>query len=364
VLRLDQEKAPEILRQAAILLEQENKRLVALVLELQRKLLTAQGKGEDAKQLRLQLAELEQKLSKQTKKLFGRSSEKRNGQEPSAEQSQQQSQQPPAKTGHGPRPQPRLPVIEQEHSLDEADKICPKCGGQLHEWEGQTVDSEQIDVVERVFVVRKHKRKKYVCDCGDCIETAEGPLKLFERSRYSIDFAVEVAASTYLDHIPLERQVRIMHREGPDTDSQTLWNQLDALAVPLRQTYARLLTHILGHDVIGADETTWKILGDKKAEKSSKTWQMWAVACPTAVYYKIQQSRSTACAEELLGGFEGTVMCDGYYAYEALAKKYECIEIAHCWSHTRRKFVEIKGVFSKRDRANSSSGSSAICNRI
>jgi len=132
-----------------------------------------------------------------------------------------------------------------------------------------------------------------------------------------------------------------MHREGLDIDSQTLWNQLDALAVPLRQAYARLLTHILDHDVIGADETTWKVLGDKKAEKSSKTWQMWAVACATAVYYKIQESRSTACAEELLGGFEGTVMCDGYCAYEALAKKYECIEIAHCWSHTRRKFVEI-----------------------
>ena len=78
MLRLDQEKDPEILRQAAILLEQENKRLVALVMDLQRKLLAAQGKGEDDAQLRLRLAELEEKLTKQTKKLFGRSSEKRN----------------------------------------------------------------------------------------------------------------------------------------------------------------------------------------------------------------------------------------------------------------------------------------------
>jgi len=30
--------------------------------------------------------------------------------------------------------------------------------------------------------------------------------------RYSADFAVEVAISKYLDHLPLERQVRIMRR--------------------------------------------------------------------------------------------------------------------------------------------------------
>lgn len=342
-MRLDQEKDPEILRQAAILLEQENKRLVALVLDLQLKLLTAQGKGEDDKQLRLRLAELEEKLSKQTKKLFGRSSEKRND----SEASEPEQKEPRAKTGHGPRSQPRLPVIEQEHSLDEADKICPQCGGDLHEWEGQTEDSEQVDVVERTFVIRKHKRKKYVCNCGGCVETAEGPLKLFDRSRYSINFAIEVAASKYLDHIPLERQVRIMHREGLDIDSQTLWNQIDALAVPLRGAYARLLTHILSHDVIGADETTWKVLGDKKSDKPSKTWHMWAAGCATGVYYKTQESRSTECAEELLGAFNGTVMCDGYYAYAAIAKKYDCIEIANCWSHARRKFVEIEEFFPK-----------------
>jgi hypothetical protein len=44
----------------------------------------------------------------------------------------------------------------------------------------------------------------------------------------------------YLDHMPLERQVRIMRREGLTIDSQTLWDQIHALSRHLRPTYEAL----------------------------------------------------------------------------------------------------------------------------
>ena len=56
-MRLDMEKNLDTVRQAALLLEAENKKLVAKNLELQRELLKL--KGLDAKQLELKLAELE-----------------------------------------------------------------------------------------------------------------------------------------------------------------------------------------------------------------------------------------------------------------------------------------------------------------
>jgi transposase len=337
VLRLKDEKDPEVLRKAALILEQENKRLVAQVLDLQRKLLKAQGKGGDTHELQLRLAQLEQQLDKRNRLLFGDSSEKRGGADDAKPRGK--------RTGHGPRPQPELPVVEQQHELDEADQVCPACGGQLHEWDGQTEDSDEIDVIERRFVVRRHKRKKYVCKCGGCVETAPGPTKLVEGGRYSVDFAIEVAIGKYLDHLPLERQVRIMRREGLEIDSQTLWNQLDTLAVVLRPAYARLLDFIVSRDVIGADETTWKLLAGKKGKRGSKTWQMWAVGCEDAVYYKIQQNRSLDSAIKLLGQYEGTVVCDGYQVYSALQKRYRCIELAQCWAHVRRKFVEAERAF-------------------
>ncbi len=40
----------------------------------------------------------------------------------------------------------------------------------------------------------QHKRQKYACSCHAVVNTAPGPLKLIEGGRYSIDFAIEVAA--------------------------------------------------------------------------------------------------------------------------------------------------------------------------
>jgi transposase len=59
-------------------------------------------------------------------------------------------------------------------------------------------------------------------------------------ARYSPAFAIEVAVSKYADHLPLERQVRIMRREGLMVDSQTLWDQLATVAEVLRPTYEAL----------------------------------------------------------------------------------------------------------------------------
>lgn len=41
-----------------------------------------------------------------------------------------------------------------------------------------------------------------------------------------------------------------------------------------------------------------------------------------------------------LGDFEGTLLVDGYKAYDTLAKRKMVIRLAHCWAHVRRKFLE------------------------
>jgi transposase len=139
-----------------------------------------------------------------------------------------------ARTRSGPTPQPALPVIEREFSLDDADRPCPSCGGRLEEMAGQFEISEMVDVVEVSYHVVRVKQRKYVCRCGGCVETAPGPERATPGGRYSLEFAVKVALDKYLDHIPLARQERILERHGLDVTSQTLWDQLWAIAQPLR----------------------------------------------------------------------------------------------------------------------------------
>jgi hypothetical protein len=94
------------------------------------------------------------------------------------------------------------------------------------------------------------------------VVTAPGPEKLIPGGRYTVEFAVEVAVGKYTDHLPLERQVRMMAREGLEVDSQTLWDQVHALAMHLKPP-----TKPCGKSPFGAgappDETRWPLLGKK-----------------------------------------------------------------------------------------------------
>jgi hypothetical protein len=105
-----------------------------------------------------------------------------------------------------------------------------------------------------------------------------------------------------------------MRRQGLQIDSQTLWDQLFALCAHLQAAYEALHDHVLSHPVVGADETMRRLMG-KKGVTNTKRWQVLALSCPDAVYYQLHPSRGADATAELLRDFAGTVMCDGYSAY-------------------------------------------------
>jgi transposase len=337
VIEIETETDVRLLRQVALLQEREIERLHRRIGELVGALAKAQGQDATAA-LQLELLQLQEQLAVQRKALFGRSSERRTSPSPSDAQ-----RSPQAKTGHGPRPQTELPRVEVLHTLDPADQLCTACGGTLREMTGQFEESEEVDVVERSFRIVRHKRQKYRCACGGCIETALGPPKLVPGGRYSVDFAVAVAVAKYVDHLPLARQVRQMARAGLTVDTQTLWDQLQALHRHLLPTYEALHAHTLGFPVVGADETVWPLL----EKGGSKRWYAWSIATPDAVFYRVDASRSAEAARALLRDYAGIVVCDGYSAYQTLASAREGprFTLAHCWSHVRRKFVEAEPAY-------------------
>jgi transposase len=325
----------ERLRQMAVLLEAENARLHRRLVELTRAL--AEAKGTAQTQLVLEIARLQEQLAARTRALFGPSSERRgHGARPDADHA------PATARGHGPRTQASLPLVEVVHTRPDDTTPCPQCGGTLEPWKDQYEDAEELDVVERSFRIVRHRRQKYRCRCGACIVTAPGPAKLIAGGRYSVGFAVAVAVAKYLDHLPLARQVRQMARSGLRVDTQTLWDQLLALSHHLTPTYEALLAHVLSAPVLGADETTWQLMEPGR----SKTWWVWALCRSDAVVYRLLGTRSADGARQVLGDYRGIVLCDGYAAYRALAKRTggeragPTITLAHCWAHVRRQYVE------------------------
>jgi transposase len=341
-LDLRKEKDPEILRQAALLLERENQHLVRQIAKLVQEITTLRG-GNGAEAAR-RLEQLELQLARLQKDLFGPKSERSNA---TPDDKGDGDKTPPAKkNGHGRRAQPLLPLIGRSYDLDEADRVCTQCGQHLEVFAGQAERSNEVHVVRRVFINLEHVQQKYRCPNGCCIETAPGPRKLFRGARYSIGFALEVAIQKYLFHMPLARQVRQMRGEGLEIDTQTLWDQLERLATILGPAYERVRAFVLSHPVVGADETKWRMMGKAGPEvETGKTWQVWTLAVPRGVYYRIQDSRSHHAAMKMLEGFKGVVMCDGYKAYNLAAEKLGGVLIAHCWAHVRRAFKDIAEFF-------------------
>jgi transposase len=232
--------------------------------------------------------------------------------------------------------QPTLPSIEQVFELDAADMTCPSCGGDLRPMKGQFETSEMVDVVEVSYRVIQVKQQKYACKCGGCIETALGPERATPGGRYSLDLAIKIAIDKYLDHIPLERQRRILRRHGLVITTQTLWDQLHVLGRRLEAASRALLARVLAQPVIGLDQTSWKRLDGK----APTPWQMWCLTAPGAVVHRIRDDKGAATFKALVGSYCGVIVCDALKTHEAGARGNDAIALAGCWAHVFRKFEE------------------------
>ena len=74
----------------------------------------------------------------------------------------------------------------------------------------------------------------------------------------------------------------------------------------------------------------------------------WRGPEPPGVAYTYAPGRGAVHALKLLDTYTGIVQCDGYAAYKTLTNperknsRAETVTLAFCWSHLRRRFVEIE----------------------
>lgn len=330
MLKIDQIQDPEKLRQVAVLLDRTvddlQERVKILTFEI------AQLRGEAMAQVNFSFS-----LAAVQKALDG----------PAAKPEKKTSRRPD-QPGHGPSPQANLPLVEQVHELPEAERGCSACGGTLDPMEGQYEESEEITVTERSYTLVLHRRQKYRCRCNGCVATAPGPLKPIPGGRYSLDFAVHVAVQKYADHLPLERQVQMMAREGLQVTSQSLWDQIEAAARVLKPTYEAIGAWLMAQSLLHADESGWLQIGDTGKPK----WTAWLICNSKATWIRIASSKSEAEGRRLLNGYQGTVVADGYQVYKQLARGRDPdspgYHLAHCWAHVLRKFRDDVPADSRR----------------
>jgi hypothetical protein len=105
---------------------------------------------------------------------------------------------------------------------------------------------------------------------------------------------------------------------------------------------------VLAQFYLQADETTIRVLPEKgKDKKNMKSGThlgyLWVYRSPALnlPIFDYQPGRGQECPKAVLREFAGVLQTDGYRAYDAVAAaSTKGIELAGCWAHARRKFVE------------------------
>jgi transposase len=231
---------------------------------------------------------------------------------------------------------------------------CACCGSAMHEIGAD--ESQRLDIVPAQYRVIVTRRPKFACRaCSGTVTQAPAPERLIKGGLPTERLVAHVLAAKYQWHLPLYRQAQMMAVQGLVLDRSTLAFWVGYAAGELAPVYERLKANLLSSAKIGVDETPAPVLDPGRGR--TKTGYFWAIARddrpwqgkdPPGVAYTYAPGRGAVHALRLLDNYTGIVQCDGYSAYKTLTDPgrnsdgADSIELAFCWSHLRRRFVEIE----------------------
>jgi len=257
------------------------------------------------------------------------------------------------KRGRKPLPE-HLPRVDVIHELPESERHCDHDGKLLTEI-GEVI-SEQLDIIPAKIQVTRHIRKKYACDCGQCIKTAPLPAQPIPKSMASPGLLAHITVSKYQDALPLYRQETILQRIGVDIPRATMANWMIRAGQLVQPLINLMQDRLLSHDIIQMDETTVQVLKEsgKRAQSKSYLWlQRGGPPEHPVVLYHYDPGRRAGVAKRLLEGFKGYLQTDGYDGYNAVVVSNDLVHVG-CMAHARRRFseaVKAQGRNKKRGKA-------------
>ncbi len=257
------------------------------------------------------------------------------------------------KRGRKPIPA-HLPRIDVIHELPESMRRCDHDGRLLTEID--EVISEQLDIIPAKIQVIRHIRKKYACDCGQCIKTAPLPAQPIPKSMASPGLLAHITVSKYQDALPLYRQETILQRIGVVLPRATLANWMIKAGHLVQPLINLLQDRLLSYDILQMDETTVQVLkqSGRRAQSKSYLWlQRGGPPEHPEVLYHYDPGRGAGVATRLLDGFKGYLQTDAYDGYNAVVATNELIHVG-CMAHARRRFsdaVKAQGKNKRRGKA-------------
>ena len=162
---------------------------------------------------------------------------------------------------------------------------------------------------------------------------------VFDKSIVDVSFLAGMLVDKFTYHCPLYRQHQKLQQSGFKLSRSSLTNWTSRSIALLEPIYDAQLENILRSKVLAMDETPIKA-GRKEKGKMNKAY-FWPLYGETnEVAFTFSLSRKKQHVVDTLKNFNGTLLTDGYAAYERYAAQSENVIHAQCWIHTRRYFEQ------------------------
>ncbi len=224
-------------------------------------------------------------------------------------------------------------------------------GDKAHEY--QVIDEKvtyRLTQRSGPHVVLKYVRKVLKHLPTETVSSPPAPDNVLGKSVADVSFLTGMLIDKFMYHLPLYRQHQRLLDEGIRLSRSTLTQLVHRTAMLLRPIVEAQMRHILLSRVLAMDETPIKA-GRKKKDhmKQAYYWPVYGDADEIVFCYS--PTRAHRQVEAILGDFEGTLLSDGYQAYQRYAEQRDSVTHATCWAHLRRGFEQAIGHDDAADRA-------------
>lgn len=214
---------------------------------------------------------------------------------------------------------------------------------------GQEVSDKLASRVSKTFVHRRIFHKVKIKNSSEILK-APVPELMFARSYLTLSFVVDLILDKTLYSLPIYRQHQRFKFDGFHLSRGFLtksFNNTCGILAPLAE--AQQLSLLLSR-ILAIDETPMKVGVDKEKHKMKKGYVWPIYGDKDEIVYHYNGSRGASVVRELLGGYEGTILSDGYSAYKSYVEGLKEADLeatvthATCWAHARRKFVKLEKI--------------------
>jgi transposase len=225
---------------------------------------------------------------------------------------------------------------------------CDCCQNQMVEI-GGTIVREEAKFIPAKMMKVQHIVHAY--ECKTCKSSASQPAQIkrgkapqpaIQRSIASPSVLAKVIYDKFAQYLPLYRQVNEWARYGLDTNDKNLSNWVIRAAHDwLLPIYEQMKCLMMSKSVLHVDETYSQIINrsdGKSGQSNAYNWVYRSVPSqgPTITLFQSSLSRARSVLENFTRGYCGTIVCDGYSAYD----KLEGVTFANCWAHVRRYWLK------------------------